>query len=701
MFHNEFEGALHDSTGLWLLGLLGLGLLFGLLYGSIVVVRGDELALLERRWLGRRMEGGRVVALTHEVGVQARVLAPGVNWVIPFLYAAKKHPLVRVDDDEVGLVEAVDGRPVPPGRIFARVVQGHELFQDGEAFLRLGGERGPQLDLLPPGLYRLNPYFFRVFTMKAVDIPIGKVGRVSASDGAPIAKGRLLARSVPGHDNFQNAGAFLAAGGEKGPQIDVLLPGRYRINTQLFDVEVRPATVVATGQVGIVTAKDGEALPSSEFVAREVAGHRDFQDAATFLAAGGQRGPQLGFLRPGTYYVNPAMFDVTIDRVAEVERGFVAVIVSNVGLDPTAAEGALGDPLVSGVERYVVDAGFRGIQREVAGPGTYYLNRLAYIPHLIPTTNITIDWAGDPEDRREHAQAFDPLAIVSKDGFEMTISVKVIIRVLPEQAPHMVARIGTIENLIEHVIRPLIDSSFRNQASSTEAMQFMQDRHEEQKKAEHHISRELERYHVRCVSVLICQIILPERLMETLTNKVVAAQQMSMFDAQRAAEDRRREMENTRAQADLQPALVKAEVNVQIAAQKRQETVLLAEGQGQATRLEQEGVAAGIVAVGRAEGERVSAVGRATADAYERQARAVGKSPLALIEVVRRVSEGGVKITPEVLVSSSDGQVSSANGLVGLLSAFVAKLLAGDAVVEPRSDSEAKASETEFGASRS
>ena len=139
-------------------------------------------------------------------------------------------------------------------------------------------------------------------------------------------------------------------------------------------------------------------------------------------------------------------------------------------------------------------------------------------------------------------------------------------------------------------------------------------------------------------------------------------------------------MENTRAQADLQPALVNAEVNVQIAAQKRQETVMLADGQGQATRLEQEGVAAGIVAVGRAEGERVTAVGRATADAYTRQARAVGPSPLALIEIMRRVAEGGVKVTPDVLVASLDGGGAppALNGALGLVSALVAKLLRGD-----------------------
>jgi hypothetical protein len=146
----------------------------------------------------------------------------------------------------------------------------------------------------------LNPHLFSVATVKAIDIPSGKIGRVSACDGAPIASGRLLARSVPGHDNFQNGGAFLAAAGERGPQLDLLLPGRYRVNTRLFSVEICPATVIRAGEVGIVTAKDGEPLPSSEFVAREAPGHRDFQDAAAFLRAGGQRGPQIGFLRPGT-----------------------------------------------------------------------------------------------------------------------------------------------------------------------------------------------------------------------------------------------------------------------------------------------------------------------------------------------------------------------------------------------------------------
>jgi uncharacterized membrane protein YqiK len=661
------------SVLLWVLPVLVLVTLCK----SVAIVKGTEIAVLERRWFGRRMPDGRVVAMRNEIGIQAHVLGPGLHFLTPFIYSIERRSMLSIGEEEIGLIEAVDGRPIAAGRIFANVVPLHDWFQDGEAFLRNGGERGPQLEIVPPGIYRINPYLFQITKARATSIPRGSVGVVSAIDGAPIPAGRLLARSVGSLDNFQNGEQFLAAGGEKGPQIDILLPGRYRINTKLFAIDVRLATGVPVKQVGIVTATDGEPLPPTEYVAKLVNGHREFQDAAAFLSAGGQRGPQLGFLRPGTYYINPLMFDVVSDQVADVERGHVAVIVSNVGLEPTERANSGLDPgtdvLAVGIERYVVDAGYRGIQREVAGPGTYYLNRLAYIPHIIPTTNITIDWADDGANQHR-ARAFDPLAIVSKDGFEMTISVKVIFRVLPEQAPHMVARIGTIDNLIEHVIHPLIDSSFRNQASSTEAMKFMQDRHEEQRKAETHIGRELSKYHVTCVSVLICQIILPERLMDTLTNKVVAAQQMSMFDAQQQAEERRREMANTKAQADLRPELVKAEVDVQIATQRKQEVILLAEGRGQSTRVEQEGLAAGIAAVGQAEGAKIRAIGLATAEAYQQQALALGQNPLAMVEIMKRIAEGKVKITPDVLVTS--GKEGGTENGAGIMAAFVANLLA-------------------------
>jgi regulator of protease activity HflC (stomatin/prohibitin superfamily) len=684
----ELLASLHIGGGvLVLLAVIAIAFLV-FVWNSIVVVGGTQIAVLERRWIGKGMPEGRVVAMANEVGVQARILGPGLHFLIPFLYRTEKHPMIGVKENEIGLVDSIDGNPVSPGRIFAKVTEGHNLFQDGEAFLNSGGEKGPQIQVVPPGLYRVNPYLFRMERVPSTSIPNNKIGVVVATDGQPISAGRLLGKRSDGHDNFQNGQAFLERGGQKGPQLDILLPGTYRINVKLFRVDVRDATLIPAKQVGLVTARDGDPLPLSEYVAMSVPGHKDFQDGAGFLSSGGQRGPQLDFLRPGTYYVNPLMFDVVLDNVALIQRGEVAVIVSNIGKDPSqlyvtkpGEPDKAADRLKEGVERYVVDSGYRGIQREVVGPGTYYLNKLAYTPHIIPTTNITIDWAAKQSDERV-PRIFNPLAIVSKDGFEMTVEVKVIIRVLPEQASHMVARIGTIENLIEHVIHPLIDSSFRNQASSSEAMKFMQDRYEEQRKAEEHAREELLKYHVECVSVLICQIVLPERLMQTLTNKVVASQQRSMYDSQQEAEERRREMEKTKAQADLQPSLVKAEIDVQIATQQKQQAITLAEGRGQSTRLEQQGVAAGIEAVGRAEGEKVRAIGYATAEAYTKQALALGQSAMATIEVMKQISGGKVKITPDVLVQGGGG-ADGAGAANNTLAAFIASLLAGGMKLAP------------------
>jgi len=274
------------------------------------------------------------------------------------------------------------------------------------------------------------------------------------------------------------------------------------------------------------------------------------------------------------------------------------------------------------------------------------------------------------------------LNIVSKDGFEISVEVKVILRVLPEQAPLMVARIGTIQNLIEDVIHPLIDSSFRNQASSSEAMQFMQDRYTEQRKAEEHAADELQKYHVQCVSVLICQIKLPDRLMQTLTDKVVASQQKAMYDAQQEAEGRRTEMEKTKAQADLQPSLVRAEIDVQIAAQQKQQTIILAEGKSQSISLEQQGVASGIASVGRAEAEKIAAIGQATAEAYQKQASALGQNAMSIIEVMKQVAQGNVKITPDILVQGSEGQDGNANNV---LAAFIASLMGSGIRLSPAS----------------
>jgi regulator of protease activity HflC (stomatin/prohibitin superfamily) len=583
------------------------------------------------------------------------------------------------------MVESIDGNSIPAGNIFARVVENHDSFQDGVAFLENGGEKGPQIQILAPGTYRINTVLFKVKTMPALVVDKGEVCLVTAMDGEPIPNGRLLSHNILGHSTFENGDQFLKNHGQKGPQAQILLPGTYRINTDLFKLEKYPATIVPSGKVGLVTARDGEPLPETEYVAKSTENHNNYQNIQAFLEGGGQRGPQLDVLKPGTYYINPLMFQVELDDVAVVERGQVAVVVSNIGEEPrqikellnkvAKEEAGKDDPsivvtseksasaekrLEVGIERYVVPKGFRGIQQEVAGPGIYYLNRRAYIAYIIDTTNITIDW----DDAKE--TNFDPLKVISRDGFEISVSVKVIIRVRPDQAPYMVAKIGSIDNLIQHVIHPMIDSSFRNQASSTSAMNFMQDRQEEQHKAEERARTELEKYHVECVSVLICQIKLPQELMDTQTMKIIAQQQQAMYEEQQKAEQTRIATEKTRSEAEQQKNLVEAEIGVKIAEQNKLKQIKLAEGQSETFRLQAEGEAKGIKAKGEAEGAKILAIGEATAKSYELQNKAVGQQGVTAIEIAKQIANGNIKVTPDFLVQGNEN-------IGGLLSAFLTK----------------------------
>ncbi|MEN6350042.1 MAG: SPFH domain-containing protein [Syntrophomonas sp.] len=723
------------SLILLVLAVIGFILFFLLVWASnfIVVIGGTQIGVVERKYIGKELPRDRVIAQKGEVGVQARTIGPGIHIFFPFLYSVSKQNFMVIQEDVMGLVEAIDGAPLEPGRIFGRSVQGHNYYQDAEAFLRNGGQKGPQTDYIPPGTYRINIRLFKITLVQALNIPENAIGIVEASDGEPIPAGnifarsvpdhnfyqdgelflqnggqkgpqtdyippgtyrintklfkvtlepitsipqafvgvvtatdgqpidagRLLARSVSGHNNYQDGTSFLRNGGQKGPQLDVLLPGKYRINQRMFQVVQFPAIVVDSGSVGLVTARDGEPLPANELIADSVSGHDSYQKGAVFLQNKGQRGPQLDVLAPGTYYINPYMFTVDLDAAAVVNQGEVAVVISNVGKRP-GHSAAVGEPDLSGerIESYVVEKGFRGIQLDVVGPGTYYINKRAHIPIIVQTTNITIDW-----DDEASVNAFNPLNVTSKDGFIIKVGVKVVIRVQPEQAPYMVARIGSIENLVMNVIHPLIDSSFRNQASSTEAMKFLQDRHEQQEKALDRVRHELEKYHVEVLSVLICQIQIPEALMETQTNKVIAAQQQDMYSQQREAEVKRIDMERTRAQANKQGEIVTAEVGVKVAEQDKIKTVTIAEGNSSRVKLE-----------GAGEAEKILAIGKATAEAYQLTREAIGPDSVAMIELMKLISSGSVKITPDIVAGSDSGS---------LINVLLAKMLKKDNMMLP------------------
>ncbi|HEX7998394.1 MAG TPA: SPFH domain-containing protein [Pyrinomonadaceae bacterium] len=708
-------------------GVIALIVLLVILSRILVNVGAKEIAIKERRYFGRKMPPGRVVATEGEVGIQADVLKPGLHLIkYPFERVVHKVPLIEIGADEIGIIEAVDGEPMPPGRIFApdRAQNAHNNFQDPIAFIKQGGVKGIQLRTLPPGLWPIHPYLFRVSVTKATVVPPGKVGVVTAADGAPLDAGRLHGKAIEGHINFQNAEFFIGSGGQKGPQVEILTPGTYRILTNSVDVEnnnsVKPglftvrlfdATVINENEIGLVEALDGAPLDPRDYVATPVEGHDNFQDCNEFITGGGQRGPQKDILLPGTYYINPLVFKVIPETAKEVKPGEVAVIVSNIGKDPgeevrrsmaakvrermereeqehveqAAARldklsdenrnvSEIQEDLLSGDpadrrldegahEAYVVPEGYRGIQETVVGPGRYYVNTLAITPIVIPTTNQTVEWTAG-----EVNQSFNPFEVISKDGFTMQLEVRVVFRVKPEDAPFMVAKIGSIDKLIQNVMHPLIDSIFRNQASESSAMAYLQNRHEEQERAEARVRAHLLKYHVDVVNVLICHIHLPAELMKTQTEKILAEQRQNMFDAQREAEEKRIQLEKITAQANNQKDLMAATVGVEISGKRAEQR-----------KAEAEGEAHYILATGKAEAERVRLMGEAQGVAYHEQVNALGAQGVALVETLKVIGEKNVRITPDVMASGGNGDGGGGIGTLLLLNLFKDRLnLPGD-----------------------
>lgn len=656
------------GSALFLLGVFAL---------FLVNVGAKEVAVMERRFFGRTLSPGRVFALGDEVGMRAQYLAPGLHFILwPMTRVLYKEDFLTIAADELGIVEATDGAALPSDRIFADDPAGaaHNNFQEPVQFLGNGGIRGKQLRFLTNGTFKIHPSLFKVTKIKKTFIPEGSIGVVTAADGAQMDG--LLAKSIPGHDNFQKAEGFLKNGGQKGPQIDFLRPGTYNINTEIFKVEIREAVKISENEIGVVEAKDGLSMASNDVVVMTPEGHNNFQDGQKFLDSGGRRGPQESILTPGMYYINPYLFSVSKNRQTVIRQGEVGVLISNIGKDPSdfPLEGAgTGDASDDkGRTRHVVPKGFRGIQSEVLGPGAYNINPLAYSVIVIPTVTRSVEWSAEANSKAGTA-TFDPFQVVSNDGFPMQVEVRCQYRILPENAPYVVQKIGSVAQLESNVLHPQIDGIFRAQVAHSPAIAYQQNRSEEQKAAEEAVRADLVRYRVDVVSVMVTNIHLPEQLMQTTQQKNLAEQEKSMYDSKQQAELRRIEYEKTKTEADAQVKIITAEAGIKVAQYEANQTQERARGDAARIRMLAEAQAAQTQQVGDAEAAIIQAKGEAQAKAYQMQVNALTAQGVMTVEVVKAISTAGLKITPDIQVAGVGAANEGGGG--GLVQVLLARML--------------------------
>src|SRR5262249_25016311 len=124
-------------------------------------------------------------------------------------------------------------------------------------------------------------------------------GIVTVHDGPALEEGQIIAPIVgagpaPSHNNFQEPERFLAAGGRRGRQLQVLVAGTYYVNRLFATVEFVKKTIVEVGHVGVVvsyTGEQGADLSGAEYSHGE-------------LVRQGQRGVWSEALLPGKYAFN-------------------------------------------------------------------------------------------------------------------------------------------------------------------------------------------------------------------------------------------------------------------------------------------------------------------------------------------------------------------------------------------------------------
>src|SRR5712691_32644 len=218
-------------------------------------IDNDKVGIV-RRTIGRHNPDDKyTVRVYGSPGIQADVLRPGQPYFRSKLrFYVSLVPRTHVPPGTIGVVVARAGASAPSSQRFGRPVDCN-YFQDGAKFLRDGGQMGRQAMVLGEGTYDINPHIFEVLTvdtigegkhgltaedLREIEIHAGGVGVIVALDGLGSRDDDSLGPEVPGHDNFQNAIAFLANDGYRGVQKETLSRGIYLINPWFARVIVIP-----------------------------------------------------------------------------------------------------------------------------------------------------------------------------------------------------------------------------------------------------------------------------------------------------------------------------------------------------------------------------------------------------------------------------------------------------------------------------
>ena len=613
-----------------ILVVLGLAVLFFL--AGVRIIPNNRVGIVEKRISAKgSVKSDSFIALNGEAGYQPTLLRGGFYWKMPYQYNIQLAPLVTIPQGQIGYVFARDGSPLAPTQSLGKVVPEAKNFQEVEAFLRNGGQRGPQRDILREGTYALNLAQFIVLT----------------ADGS-----YYLPISRDEEATFKRMSGLIQ---ERGGFQPLVIKG-------------------ADDKVGVVTVHDGPSLQQGEIIASTVGDdpanpatyHNNFQDPEKFLLASGRRGRQLQVLAEGTYYMNRLFATVELIDKTTIEVGFVGVVVSYVG-------GKAED--LSGIEYKhgeMVERGAKGVWNVPLMPGKYAFNTYAGKVILVPTTNIILKWNKDEVGEHRLDANLSAVELITKDAFEPLLPLSVVMHIDYRKAPLVIQRFGDIKRLVDQTLDPMVAAYFKNVGQTRTLIQLIQERSQIQQQSAEEMKTRFDHYNLELEEVLIgtpASSTADRKIEEILTqlrDRQIAHEQIETYGRKQLAADKERELRQAESIAKQQTALTESEISI---------TIESNEGKASYQRSLQE--ASKIKALAEAEAERDARIGIARAVAIEEQVRAYGGPQYQVLQQAldrfsQAVEKSGIDIVPKMVINNGgsgtgSGSNSAFEGLMAML----------------------------------
>jgi uncharacterized membrane protein YqiK len=637
-------------------------------FKSIYSIGPTQVGLVRKRF-GKKLPGDNPIAFAGEAGYQAQLLMPGLRFKFCLLYAVTKHPWVQVPAGQIGVVIAQIGEPLPIGAKSAIYTPGFGNFTNLEAFVegvegadgrrKVKGQKGVQRPVLPPGsMAPIHPVAFLVITKPQVyGVPVSEELRRRMKGGAltytawdQLKEGyldvtRIEPRATEGGHVIDMVGVVTTLEGESLPAGDIA--------SRLGGFEDIKALEAAPGAGGAAAEPVTNSKLIETILGSKNDQHNSYQDFQTFLDKGGKIGLQHDPLLYGAYNLNPFLVKVEQVPMLVVEQGQVAVIKSYVGLpteDTSGAEFKFGS---------LVRPGHRGIWEEPLRTGKYPINPRVYQAEVVPTAILKLDWSKGVTGAHKLDERLEPIVAKSREGFVFTIDLQVLIHVPDTKAPRVISMVGSMLNLVNEVLQAAVGNLFRDKLGGMPAVTFIETRQTVQQEAMAHISKQLSLYEVETKGVYIQDVILPEALVQVLTQREIANQEVETFKKQKTAQDQRIETEAATGKADMQKSLAAAEVNVLI--KKNNADARAQEARGEAEFTKQTGLA---------QADVIRAQGVARAEGFKAQNEAIGAAGTLLVNVATVLADKNVKIMPEILVAGGGSALDA-------LAATLTQTLAG------------------------